>query len=70
MAENYRMIEVAKDRAIRRTGDGMTEITPEDVVGKIEWREGGDRSYYDGFVDYHGPGDYRDRKDDINGDMM
>lgn len=54
MAENYRMIEVAKERAIRRTGDGMTEITPEDVVGKIEWREGGDRSYYDGFVDYHG----------------
>lgn len=70
MAENYRMIEVAKERAIRRTGDGMTEITPEDVVGKIEWREGGDRSYYDGFVDYHGSSDYRDRKDDINGDMM
>lgn len=60
MAENYRMIEVAKERAVNRTGDGVTEITPEDMVGKIEWTEGGDRSYYDGFVDYHGPSDYRD----------
>lgn len=34
MAENYRMIEVAKERAVNRTGDGVTEITPEDMVGK------------------------------------
>lgn len=70
MADNYRMIEVAKDRAVARTADGVTEITPEDVVGKIEWTEGGARSYYDGFVDYHGPSDYQDVKDDPNGDMM
>ena len=54
MAENYKMIEFAKERAIRRTGDGVTEITPEDMVGKIEWTEGSDRSYYNGFEDYHG----------------
>ena len=54
MAENYKMIAFAKERAIRRTGDGVTELTPEDMVGKIEWSEGGDRSYYNGFEDYHG----------------
>lgn len=54
MAENYKMIEFAKDRAVSRTAEGVTEITPEDMVGKIEWTEGGDRSYYTGFVDYHG----------------
>lgn len=70
MAKNYRMIEVAKERAVRRTGDGVTEITPEDMVGKIEWTESGDRSYYDGFVDYHGPSNYQDKRDDSNGDMM
>lgn len=69
MDENYRIIEIAKERAINRTG-GVTEITPEDIVGKIEWTEGGDRSYYDGFIDYHGPNDYRDKRDDTNGDMM
>ena len=62
MAKNYRMIEVAKERAVRRTGDGVTEITPEDMTGKIEWTEGGNRSYYDGFADYHGPRGYRDKK--------
>ena len=70
MVENYRMIEVAKERAVRRTGDGVTEITPEDMVGKIEWTESGDRSYYDGFADYHGPSNYQDKRDDSNGDMM
>lgn len=70
MAENYRMIEIAKERAVKRTSDGVTEITPGDVVGKIEWTESGDRSYYDGFVDYHGSSNYRDRKDNPNGDMM
>lgn len=70
MTENYRMIEIAKERAVRRTADGVTEITPEDIGGKIEWSEGGDRSYYDGFVNYHGPSGYRDKKDDPNGDMM
>lgn len=54
MAENYKMIEFAKERAVRRTGEGVTEITPEDMVGKIEWTEGGERSYYNGFEDYHG----------------
>ena len=70
MYENLVMVEIDKDRAINITCDGVTEITPEDMVGKIEWTEGGDRSYYNGFVDYHGPSDYRDRKDDPNGNMM
>lgn len=52
--DNYRLVEVAKDKAVGRTGEGVTEITPEDMVGKIEWSEGGDRSYYNGFEDYHG----------------
>ena len=54
MAENYKMIELAKDRAVSRTAEGVTEITPEGMVGKIKWTDGGDRSYYNGFVDYHG----------------
>lgn len=70
MAENYKMIEFAKDRAVKRTIDGVTDITPEDMVGKIEWSEGGNRSYYNDFVDYHGPSDYRDTRNDPNGDMM
>ena len=54
MKENYKMIEFAKERAVKRTGNGVTEITPEDMVGKIEWSESGERSYYNGFEDYHG----------------
>lgn len=65
MPENYKMIEEVKDRAVRRTGDN-TVITNEDMVGKIEWREG-ESSYYGGFVDYHGPKGYRDKMDDAKG---
>lgn len=68
MPENYKMIEEVKDRAVRRTGDSAV-ITNEDMVGKIEWREG-ESSYYGGFVDYHGPKGYRDRMDDPNGDRL
>ena len=65
MPENYKMIEEVKDRAVRRTGDS-TVITNEDMVGKIEWREG-ESSYYGGFVDYHGPKGYRGETDDAKG---
>lgn len=65
MPENYKMIEEVKDRAVRRTGDS-TIITNEDMVGKIEWREG-ESSYYGGFVDYHGPKGNRSEKDDAKG---
>lgn len=68
MPENYKMIEEVKDKAVRRTGDS-TVITNEDMVGKIEWREG-ESSYYGGFVDYHGQNGYRDRMDDPNGDRL
>lgn len=51
--ENYRLIEAAKERHMRRIEDGV-ELTPEDVVVKIE-RNNGAEDYYDGFRDYHGP---------------
>lgn len=65
MPENYKMIEEVKDRAVKRTG-GSTVITNEDMVGKIEWREG-ESSYYGGFVDYHGPKGYRDDSAEAKG---
>ena len=52
--DNYRLVEVAKDKAIGRTGEGITEITNEDAVGKIEFNNGSER-YEGGFWDYHGP---------------
>lgn len=45
------MIEVAKDRIVRRSG-GTTEIETEDVVGKIEITPNEER-YENGFTDYH-----------------
>lgn len=51
--ENYRLIEAAKERYMRRIEDAV-ELTPEDVVVKIE-RNNGAKDYYDGFRDYHGP---------------
>lgn len=53
MYDNYRLIEAAKERYMRRIEDGV-ELTPEDVVVKIE-RNNGAEDYYDGFSDYHGP---------------
>lgn len=53
MYDNYRLIEAAKERYMRRIEDGV-ELTPEDVVVKIE-RNNGAEDYYDGFKDYHGP---------------
>lgn len=53
MYDNYRTIEAAKERYMRRIEDGV-ELTPEDVVVKIE-RNNGAEDYYDGFSDYHGP---------------
>lgn len=53
MYDNYRSIEAAKERYMRRIEDGV-ELTPEDVVVKIE-RNNGAEDYYDGFSDYHGP---------------
>lgn len=53
MYDNYRLIEAAKERYMRRIEDGV-ELTPEDVVVKIE-RNNGAEDYYDGFSDYHEP---------------
>lgn len=53
MYNNYRLIEAAKERYMRRIEDGV-ELTPEGVVVKIE-RNNGAEDYYDGFSDYHGP---------------
>lgn len=53
MYDNYRLIEAAKERYMRRIEDGV-ELTPEDVVVKIE-RNNVPEDYYDGFSDYHGP---------------
>lgn len=53
MYDNYRLIEAAKERYMRRIEDGV-ELTPEDVVVKIE-RNNGAEDYYDGFSNYHGP---------------
>lgn len=52
--DNYRLVEAAKDKAVKRTAEGVTEITNENAVGKIEFNNGGER-YEGGFWDYHGP---------------
>ena len=53
MYDNYRFIEAAKVRSVERIENGI-QLTPEDVVVKIE-RNNGAEDYYDGFRDYHGP---------------
>lgn len=53
MYDNYRLIEAAKVRSVERIEDGI-QLTPEDVVVKIE-RNNGAEDYYAGFIDYHGP---------------
>lgn len=53
MYDNYRLIEAAKVRSVERIENGI-QLTPEDVVVKIE-RNNGTEDYYDGFRDYHGP---------------
>lgn len=51
--DNYRMIQDAKVRSVERIENGI-QLTPEDVVVKIE-RNNGAEDYYAGFSDYHGP---------------
>lgn len=53
MCDNYRLIEAAKVRSVERIENGI-QLTPEDVVVKIE-RNNGAEDYYAGFSDYHGP---------------
>lgn len=53
MYDNYRLIEAAKVRSVERIEGGI-QLTPEDVVVKIE-RNNGAENYYAGFSDYHGP---------------
>lgn len=53
MYDNYRLIEAAKVRSVERIENGI-QLTPEDVVVKIE-RNNGTEDYYTGFSDYHGP---------------
>lgn len=52
MYDNYRLIEAAKVRSVERIENGI-QLTPEDVVVKIE-RNNGAEDYYAGFGDYHG----------------
>lgn len=61
MADNYRLIETAKERAVARDRD-MTVLRVRDDVSKIEYPNGRE-VYEDGFRDYHGP-----RGDTINPD--
>ena len=53
MYDNYRFIEAAKVRSLERIENGV-QLTPEDVIVKIE-RNNGAEDYYAGFSDYHGP---------------
>lgn len=53
MYDNYRLIEAAKVRSVERIENGI-QLTPEDLVVKIE-RNNGAENYYAGFSDYHGP---------------
>lgn len=53
MYDNYRLIEAAKVRSVERIENGI-QLTPEDVVVKIE-RNNGAENYYAGFSDYHEP---------------
>lgn len=53
MYDNYRLIEAAKVRSVERIENGI-QLTPEDLVVKIE-RNNGAEDYYAGFSDYHGP---------------
>lgn len=53
MYDNYRLIEATKVRSVERIENGI-QLTPEDVVVKIE-RNNGAEDYYAGFSDYHGP---------------
>lgn len=52
MYDNYRLIEAAKVRSVERIENGI-QLTPENVVVKIE-RNNGAEDYYAGFSDYHG----------------
>lgn len=52
--ENYKLIQSAKDRATKRSGD-THRWDPKDMTSKIEMPSGRD-IYKNGFTDYHGPG--------------
>lgn len=49
--DNYRMVEVAKERAVAR-GSGRTEFESYDRVAKIEFNDGREKDLVD-FGDYH-----------------
>lgn len=52
--DNYRMVEVAKERAVAR-GSGRTEFESYDRVAKIEFNDGREKDLVD-FGDYHANG--------------
>lgn len=52
MYDNYSLIEAAKVRSVERINNGI-EITPEDLIAKIE-RNNGAEDFYNGFDDYYG----------------
>lgn len=52
MPENYKLIQSAKDRAVKRSGD--THVwNADDVTSKVEYPSGRE-IYKEGFKDYHG----------------
>lgn len=53
--DNYRMVEVAKERAVAR-GSGRTEYESYDRVAKIERSNGREEEFME-FGDYHDPND-------------
>lgn len=58
--DNYRLVEVAKERATGRISE-VVELTPKDIVGKIEFNNGRER-YEKGYTDYHEYGVRIDRR--------
>lgn len=58
--DNYRLVEVAKERAVGRSSETVM-ITPEDAVGKIEYNS--EKEMYEkGYTDYHEYGGGEDVK--------
>lgn len=51
MADNYRLVEEVKERAVSR-GSGYTEYESYDRVTKTEYADGREK-YAEGFTDYH-----------------
>lgn len=51
MADNYRLVEEVKERAVAR-GSAYTEYESYDAIAKTEYPDGRE-TYAEGFTDYH-----------------